>query len=77
MNPMALMKIMQMKNQFTTQHPKFEAFLKKIFSNGLEEGTVFEITVTRPGETPITSNIRLTQSDMEMFEELKKLGMQK
>ncbi len=73
MNPMALMKLMQMKNQFTQAHPKFEAFLRMVFSRRLEEGTVFEITITRPGEAPITSNIRVTQSDIEMFEELKNL----
>jgi len=33
-----------------------------------------EIAVTRPGEAPITSNIRVTQSDIEMFEELKNLS---
>lgn len=73
MNPMALMKVMQMKNQFTAEHPKFEAFLRMVFSRRLEEGTVLEVTITRPGEAPITSNIRVTQSDIEMFEELKNL----
>lgn len=73
MNPMALMKLMQMKNQFTATHPKFEAFLRMVFSRQLEEGTVFEITITRPGEAPITSNIKVTQSDIEMFEELKNI----
>ncbi len=73
MNPMALMKLMQMKNQFTADHPKFEAFLRMVFSRKIEEGTVFEITITRPGEAPITSNIKITQSDMELFEELKNL----
>ena len=35
MNPMALMKLMQMKNQFTATHPKFEAFLRMVFSRKL------------------------------------------
>ena len=73
MNPMALMKLMQMKNQFSAAHPKFEAFLKMMFSRKLEEGTVLEMTITRPGEEPVTSNIKVSQSDIEMFEELKKL----
>lgn len=75
MNPMALMKIMQMKNQFTAQHPKFVAFLGMIFSKPLEEGTVLEMTIARPGEAPVTSNIKITQSDIELFEELKNLKM--
>ncbi len=73
MNPMALMKIMQMKNQFTADHPKFVAFLKMVFSRRIEEGTVLEVTITRPGEEPITANMRVNESDLKMFEELKTL----
>ena len=46
-----------------------------IFSRGITEGTIIEITVTRPGEQPITSNIKVLQSDLELMEELK--GMAK
>ena len=54
MNPVAMMKLMNAKNKFTANHPKFAAFLKAVFSRGIEEGTVIEITVQRPGEAPIT-----------------------
>ncbi|HBA48696.1 MAG TPA: hypothetical protein DCZ91_13045 [Lachnospiraceae bacterium] len=67
------MKLMSAKNQFSKNHPKFEAFLKSVFSRKIEEGTVIEITVTRPGEAPITSNIKVLQSDLELLEELKGL----
>ena len=50
MNPAAMMKLMNAKNKFTANHPKFAAFLKAVFSRGIEEGTVIEITVQRPGE---------------------------
>ena len=30
MNPAAMFKIMQAKNTFTKNHPKFEAFLKNV-----------------------------------------------
>lgn len=33
-----------------------------------------EITVTNPGEAPITSNIKVQQSDLELLEELKEMG---
>ena len=74
MNPMALMKLMQMKNKFSADHPKFVAFLSMLFSRKMEEGTILEVTVTRPGEAPVTANIRINQSDLEMFEELKTLN---
>lgn len=76
MNPAAIMKMMGAKAQFEKSHPKFVAFLKTIFSRPLEEGTVMEITVTRPGEEPVTSNIRLQQSDLELLAQLKELVKQ-
>ena len=64
---------MSAKNQFSRNHPKFEAFLNSVFSRKIEEDTVIEITVTRPGEVPVTANIKVLQSDLELLEELKGL----
>ncbi len=74
MNPASIMKIMSAKGQFEKQHPKFSAFIKAVFSRPISAGTVIEITVTRPGEEPITSNIRVQQSDLELLESLKELS---
>ena len=68
------MKLMNAKNQFSKNHPKFEAFLNSAFSRPMEEGSVIEITVTRPGEEPVTANIKVLQSDLELLEELKELS---
>ena len=40
MNPANIMKIMNAKNKFTANHPKFVAFLSAVFSREMEEGTV-------------------------------------
>ena len=74
MNPAAIMKIMQAKNTFAANHPKFAAFIKAVFSRNIEEGTIIEITVTRPGEAPVTSNIKIQQSDLDLFRELQGLA---
>lgn len=74
MNPMALMKVMSAKNKFTANHPKFVAFLGTVLKGGIEEGTVIEISVQKPGEEKITSNLKVTQSDLELFNELKDLA---
>lgn len=74
MNPATMMKIMSAKNKFTENHPKFVAFLNKIFSMGVTEGTVIEITVTRPGEEPITTNMKVLQSDLDLMNELQQLA---
>lgn len=73
MNPMSIMKLMSAKNQFTENHPKFEAFLKAVFFRKIEEGTVIEVSVTRPGEQPVTTNIKVQRADLDLLEELKGL----
>lgn len=74
MNPATIMKIMSAKNRFRDNHPRFTAFLHAVFAKGIEEGTVIEITVTRPGEDSMTSNIRVQQSDLELIQELRELA---
>ncbi len=74
MNPSAIMKIVNAKNKFASNHPKFTAFLSRVYSRGIEAGTVIEITVTKPGEEPITSNIRVQESDLELLRSLQDLA---
>lgn len=75
MNPSILMKMMSLKNTFTSTHPKFEAFIKTVIMGGnITEGTIIEITVTKPGEAPVTTNLKVQQSDLELMEEIKNLG---
>lgn len=76
MNPASVMKLMGAKAQFERSHPKFMAFVKTVFSRPIEEGTVLEVTVTRPGEEPVTANIKIQQSDLELLNSLKEMGMQ-
>lgn len=73
LNPASIMKIMNAKNVFAGNHPKFVAFLKAVFSGGIQEGTVIEISVTRPGETAMTSNIKVQQSDLELLSQLQEM----
>lgn len=73
-NPSSIMKIMGAKNKFEQNHPKFASFLNYLFSTGVTEGTVLEITVTKPGEEPVTSNMKITRSDLDLLEEIKKMG---
>lgn len=74
MNPATIMKVMNAKNKFTENHPKFVAFLSAVFGNGISEGTIIELTVTKPGEEPVTTNIKVKQSDLDLMDELKNLA---
>lgn len=71
MNPASMMKLMNAKNKFSANHPKFVAFLKAAFSREISEGTVIEITLTRPGEEPMTTNLKVMQSDLDLLNELQ------
>ena len=73
-NPMAMMKIMGAMNKFRDNHPKFMSFLGYVFQGGMPEGTVIEITVTKPGQESVTSNMKLTQSDLDLFESMKEMA---
>lgn len=72
-NPGTMMKIISAKKTFTDNHPKFVKFLQVVFSSKVEEGTVFEITVTKPGQEPLTTNFKVLQSDLDLMESLKDL----
>lgn len=74
MNPADMMKIMNAKNRFEANHPKFFAFLHAVFSRPMEEGTIIEISVKRPGEEAITTNLKVLQSDLELMQELQNMG---
>lgn len=74
MNLAAMGKIMKAKEVFTANHPKFVAFWSAVFAKGIEEGTILEVTVTKPGQEPMTTNLKVQQSDLEMVESLKELA---
>ena len=73
-NPASMMKMMKAKNTFTENHPKFVAFLGAAFCGGMEEDTIIEITVQKPGQNKMTSNLKVKQSDLELLAELKNLA---
>ena len=73
MNPASINKIIKAKNTFIANHPKFVSFLQYAFGSGIPADSVIEITVTKPGQEPVTSNIKVQQSDLELLESLKDL----
>ncbi len=74
MNPATLMRIMNAKNRFAANHPKFTAFCNDMFSRGIGAGTVIEITIARPGEEPVTANMRVQQEDLDLLQSLQDLA---
>ena len=75
-NPKTLLTLKKSKEQFESTHPKFSAMIGQIISGDMiEEGTVIEISVTKADGTNITGNMKVQPSDMDLFNNLKDLGM--
>ena len=67
-NPGMMMKLMNAKNTFESNHPKFAAFVSRFFMGGaITEGTIIEITITRPGEEPVSTNLKVQKSEMKII----------
>lgn len=49
-NPITVMKMLNERHQFIQNHPEFYPFLKENFGNGIEPGTMIEISVKHLGE---------------------------
>jgi len=69
-------KILQMKgawDTFRNNHPKFVKFVENVGKSGVTAGDVIEVTITKENGEIISSNIRVTESDLALFESLKEL----
>ena len=76
MNPQSMMQFLGALNTFRTNHPKFAGFIGMFIKSGILEGSVIEITVTKPGEEPVTTNMKVQQSDIELMQALKSINPQ-
>ena len=73
MNPAAIFKAKKSWETFCGNHPKFPAFLQAAQCAGIQEGTVIEVCITTPEGKKLATNVRLTASDMQAFNDLKGL----
>ena len=73
LNPLQLMKLFGMNQKFQKNHPKVSAFCRTQFAGGLTEDTILELSVTKPGEETVSTNMRIRKEDLELLEELKKM----
>ena len=47
--------------------------MKLMVSPPSDEGTILDLTLTRPGEEPVTTNFKVKYSDLALMESLKDL----
>ena len=67
----AIMKFKGAWDTFTNNHPKFMPFLQAVGREAIGDGTVIEVSVKSPDGKEYNTNMRLTQSDLELFEKMR------
>ncbi len=74
MNPQAMMQMLSALNTFKSNHPKFAGFIGMLVKSGIPEDSIIEITVKKPGEEPMTTNMKVLRSDLELLSSLKNMN---
>lgn len=70
-NPASVFKIKKAWETFTANHPKFPAFIQAASQGMIVEDSIIDVTITAPDGRKISTNVKITQSDLELFETLK------
>ncbi|MCQ2536522.1 MAG: hypothetical protein MJ110_06105 [Lachnospiraceae bacterium] len=68
-----VMQLMNAWNTFQQNHPKFPMFLKAVSSRGIKEDTIIEMAVTMPDGEKLETNLKITASDLALFEQFRNL----
>ena len=73
-NPLKLLELKNMRDQFAANHPKFPRFIEAVTREALVEGSVIEIQVAMPDGRKLVTNLKLTASDIQMLQSLQELS---
>lgn len=74
MNPASLFKMKGAWDRFISNHPKFPMFINAVSQPGvITEGTVIEVHVKKPTGEDICTNVKISQSDLSLFNEIKNM----
>lgn len=73
MNPMMLMQIKGMLDQFKKNHPKVPMFFNAAAQN-IGVGSIIEMSVVSPDGKKICTNMRVSEDDLKLVEQMKNLS---
>lgn len=69
----SVMKIKSAWDTFSRNHPKFMPFMQAVGREAIGDGTIIEIKVTSPEGKEFNTNMKLTQSDLDLFAQIKNI----
>ena len=70
-NPMKLLELKNLWSAFTRRHHKFPQFLSAVQAAGIKEGTIIEVQITTPEGKTFTSNLKVTEEDIQAVKNLQ------
>ncbi len=75
MNPLDIFKMQKAYGEFAQEHPKFTQFLTYICTHPIEVGDVIAVSVDKgEGKGRVSSNLKVTEKDMELIHLLQSMG---
>ncbi len=69
----SVMKIKSAWDTFSRNHPKFMPFMQAVGREAIGDGTIIEIKVTSPEGEEFNTNMKLTQSDLDLFAQIRNM----
>lgn len=72
LNPANLFKLKNSWSKFTQNHPRLPGFFQAASQGMIEEGSIIDVTITNAEGKKISTNVKLSQSDLELFKNLEK-----
>ena len=69
----SVMMIKSAWDTFSRNHPKFMPFMQAVGREAIGDGTIIEIKVTSPEGEEFNTNMKLTQSDLDLFAQIRNM----
>lgn len=75
MNPFDLLKIQKAWGDFSSRHTQFAQFINYVCTHPIEEGDVVSVVIEKNNNgRRVSSNLKVTQEDLELIRIVQSLG---
>ncbi len=74
MDPNLFMRMAGAWQGFQQRHPKVIQFFRSAVASGVPEGSVVEISIKRPGQDEMVTNLRVLPEDKEFLDMLTRMS---
>jgi hypothetical protein len=72
-NPGIIFELQNKWKRFTENHPKFPMFVRAVSTMEITQGTIIDVKFTSAEGKTISTNVKLTQDDVDSFREIAEM----